>query len=127
MKSFLLFVLPVLMMALNACDDNDTDPKDELTGAWLLSKRFDGGSPTPIQIVQDGEIITFGQNNDFFNNKYQCQGGYSVQDNIIKILIPCLSNDSIQYSYDFLNGDLQLTSFPSTCDEGCYDLFTRTN
>ena len=124
MKNMFLIVI-TLLIATECSEKEIKQQENSVYGTWQLIERFDGGSPTPNQNVENGEIITFSSENLYSNNSYQCDGTYSINNSIIEISIPCITSDLIKYSFSIENNELKLTSSPSTCDEGCYDKYKR--
>lgn len=124
MKNIYL-ILSVLFLFTGCNEEETKQQENSFYGTWQLIERFDGGSPTPNQNLENGEVITFSSENLYSNNSYQCDGTYSINNSIIEISIPCITSDLIKYSFSIENNELKLTSSPSTCDEGCYDKYKR--
>ena len=124
MKNMYL-ILSVLFLFTGCSEEETKQQENSIYGTWQLVERFDGGSPNPIQIIENGEILVFGQDNSYFNNSYQCNGTYNINNSIIEILAQCVSQDLIKFSYSLENNELKLTNSPSTCDEGCYDKYSK--
>jgi hypothetical protein len=121
-----MFLLLSILFFITGCSEEKTEQQNNsIYGTWQLIERFDGGSPTPNQIVENGEIIVFSSDNSYSNNTYQCDGNYNINNSIIEISVLCITTDLIKYSFSIENNELKLTSFPSTCDEGCYDKYKR--
>jgi len=123
-----IFVITTLLMSCNKNDENNINSEKSIIGTWQLIERFDGGSPTPIQNIENGEIIVFNPDLTYSNNTFSCDGSYIINNsNIIEILVPCISSDNLTYTFSFENGYLLMTSTPLACDEGCYDKYKRLN
>lgn len=121
-----MFLILSIFFFITGCSEEEIKQEENsINGTWQLIERFDGGSPTPNQSVENGEIITFSSDNLYSNNSYQCDGNYSINNSIIEISVSCITTDLIKYSFNIENNELKLTSFPSTCDEGCYDKYKR--
>ena len=124
MKNMILILS--MFFLITGCSEKETKQQEtSIYGTWQLIERFDGGSPTPNQNIENGEIITFSSDNLYLNNSYQCDGNYSINNSIIEISVSCITAELIKYSFSIENNELKLTPFPSTCDEGCYDKYKR--
>ena len=127
MRSIQILVLVVIsLLGCSKNDENDIITNDSIIGQWQLIERFDGGSLEPIQNIENGEIIFFKSDFLYSNSNYPCTGNYLMNnDNIVEITVSCVSSENLLYTYDFENGYLLFNSYPSTCDEGCYDKYKR--
>lgn len=130
MKVLQILIL-VATTSLSSCTKNneyDRPTDDSIIGQWQLIERFDGGSPEPIQNIENGEIINFKSDFSYTNSNYPCDGSYLINSSdIIEVIIPCISSENLLFTYRFDNESLLLNSYPSTCDEGCYDKYKRLN
>lgn len=124
MKNMYL-ILSIFFFITGCSEEEKKQQENSIYGTWQLIERFDGGSPTPNQSVENGEIITFSSDNSYSNNSYQCDGNYNINNSIIEVSVSCVTTDLIKYSFNIENDELKLTAFPSTCDEGCYDKYKR--
>jgi len=118
-------ILSVFILFTGCNEEEVKQQENSLIGTWQLVERFDGGSPVPIQIIEEGEILVFGEDSSYSNNSYQCNGTYIINNSIIEISAQCVTQDLIKFSYSFENNALKLTGSPSTCDEGCYDKYIK--
>lgn len=123
----LILVITTSFTSCNKNEENNINPENSIIGTWQLIERFDGGSPTPIQNIENGEIIEFNLDLTYSNNTFSCDGSYIINNSNIDILVPCISSDNLTYTFSFENKYLLMTSIPSTCDEGCYDKYKRLN
>jgi hypothetical protein len=121
-----MIILFSLLLTLSSCSEDDKEQVQEnsIIGSWQLIERFDGGSPNPIQEVQNGKIISFNSEMIYTDNSIDCDGIYSLENSIINIDIPCL-DITFSYNFSFENEFLLLTDNPSNCDEGCYDKYKK--
>ncbi|WOC40382.1 hypothetical protein [Polaribacter sp. HL-MS24] len=86
-----MYLILSIFFIISSCSDEQTEQQENtIYGTWHLINRFDGGSPTPNQNFENGEIITFSSENLYSNNLYQCDGTYSINNSIIEISIPLL-------------------------------------
>lgn len=119
------FFLGLIMVLIIQSCNNDGDGKgqeNDITGQWLLFQRFDGDGIDP---VINGKTLTFTEENVFIDSFLTaCQGTFSMDDNTITIDMPC-KDGPIQYVFSFEENNLILAEFPSTCDEGCYDIYKK--
>ncbi|MDB9873772.1 hypothetical protein OAC97_00745 [Flavobacteriaceae bacterium] len=124
----LILITTFVAMGCNKSENveqNSTNSK--LIGQWQLIERFDGGSPIPIQVIENGVTISFNTDMDYSNSNYTCgTGSYNLAEDLIKITIPCEPAE-LNYTYDFENSDLLLTGYPFSCPEGCYDRYKKIN
>jgi len=121
-----LQVLILVLTTLVSCTkNNDILKENSIIGTWQLVERFDGGSPNPIQTIENGEIIVFNADFSYSNNSYDCDGSFTVNNSFVYISMPCVSVENLTYSFSFENSNLLLTNVPSTCDEGCYDKYKK--
>ncbi|MFD2828299.1 hypothetical protein ACFSYG_17600 [Leeuwenhoekiella polynyae] len=113
-----------MAMAIQSCD-NDDDGKgqeNDITGQWHLYQRFDGDGIDP---VDNGKTLTFTEENNFIDSFLpDCQGTFSMDNDTITIDMPC-KDEPIQYVFSFEEMNLILVELPSTCDEGCYDIYKK--
>ena len=109
MKPFLLFVLPVLM-ALNACDDNDTPPNCGCESETIDTVPSDYFPEVPIEEQTSGLLFYKRvENTDFFddkhdgryNNTYWIFKGIEGCGNCRRIHIIC-NEELLGKDYDFL-------------------------
>jgi len=117
-----LKIITLVLVTLLSCSNEKSinDPKqDSIIGKWQLIE-IEGGFPTQIEIIENGEIISFNSNLSYSNSTYDCNdGSYSMNNEFINILIPCLTSEELIYRFSFDNNDLLFDSYPSTCIEGC--------
>ena len=109
MKPFLLFVLPVLM-AFNACDDNDTSPDCGCESETIDTVPSDYFPEVPIEEQTSGLLFYKRvENTDFFddkhdgryNNTYWIFKGIEGCGNCRRIHIIC-NEELLGKDYDFL-------------------------
>lgn len=127
-----IYLLLIALFSITSCTEdenqlrNDNDRK--ITGQWQLIEIYDGGSPSPTTIVQDGEIISFGNDNSFSNSDFNCIGSYSLSSaEIVTIELLCQNSNVMNFTYLIENENLFLTSHPNSCDEGCYNKYQKVN
>ena len=122
-----MFLLFTFFFFASSCGEEKQPEQQEnsIYGTWQLTERFEGGSLIPRQSVENGEIIIFSKNNSYSGSSFQCDGTYNINNEIIEIMIPCTTMDTIKYAYFLENSDLKLMPYPSTCDEGCYDKYKK--
>ena len=52
-------------------------------------------------------------------------GKFFIKGSIIDVSITELTPDTIKFVFSLKDNILNLSSFPSSCDEGCYDSYRR--
>ena len=116
-----LFCVLTFALAIQSCD-SDNGPDTGLMGQWLLIQRYDGGGIDP---VNDGKTITFGEDTTFKDSFLpDCNGTFFLEKDTITINRPC-HDEPIRYLFSLDKNKLVLLNIPSSCDEGCYDIFKR--
>lgn len=125
---YTVLILLLLTLLSNCSNKESEEPKtNTIIGKWQLIERFDGGSVAPFQSVENGEIISFDINSIYSNDTfYACDGSYTVKKEVINIHFPCINAGfDIGLKYSFKNTNLILSSTPTSCFEGCYDIYKR--
>lgn len=119
----IFYGLAISLIVLSCNKENsDYSSDDDLMGQWLLFKRFDGDDIDPVDY---GKILTFTKDSIFKDSWVpDCDGIFSLDRDTITILRPC-HDRPIRYLFKCDQRTLILTSVPSSCDEGCYDIFKR--
>ncbi|MDC6406332.1 MULTISPECIES: hypothetical protein [Flavobacteriaceae] len=113
-----------MVFTFQSCNDDDgkKNQENELTGQWLLFQRFDGDG---IDSIDNGKTLIFTEDgvikDSFVPN---CDGMFSIEKDTLTINRPC-HDEPIRFLFKFEENNLILTSIPSTCDEGCYDIFKK--
>lgn len=127
MKINALITFSVLLATLlpSCSGDNGNNQVNSLIGEWQMIERYDGGSPQPVQHAENGKTIVFNGSGTFTDSFLEnCSGTYSLSGDTITIKRSCkLENE--QYRFGHENGRLRLMAIPSTCDEGCYEIYKR--
>lgn len=121
-----MFLILVIFFFITSCSEEETKQQENyIYGTWQLIERFDGGSLTPIQAIENGEILILDKDGNYSNTSYSDSGTFNLNNSIIEISIPSVTQDLIKFTYGLGNNELTLSSYPSTCDEGCYDKYIR--
>ena len=110
---------------IQSCNNEDvrTGQEHDINGTWLLYQRFDGVGINP---VDNGKTLMFTKENRFIDSFLpDCEGIFSIENDTITIEKPC-KDLPIQYIFKFEGNNLILAEFPSTCDEGCYDIYKKS-
>lgn len=118
------------MISCSSCSEDENQSRNEndreINGKWQLIEIYDGGSPSPVTVIDDGEIISFENDNIFSNTDFNCTGTYSFTDSeILNIELPCQNSNIMNFTYLIENGLLYLTPHPNSCDEGCYNKYEK--
>lgn len=121
----LILILSIFTLFTGCAKVEEIQTENSIYGTWKLIEQFDGGSLTPIRKIENGETIIFNSQNSFSNSSIQCEGNFGINNSIIEISFPCLSNGLFKYSYSVDATELKLSDFPSTCDEGCYKKYKK--
>jgi hypothetical protein len=124
MKNMYL-ILTTFFLFTGCSEEKSKQQENSIYGTWKLIERFDGGSPIPIQTVENGEILILGNNGSYSNSSYSDNGTFILNNSIIEISIPNVTQDLIKFTYGLENNELTLSSYPSNCDEGCYDKYIK--
>lgn len=118
------------MISFTSCTDDENQLRNEndreINGQWQLIEIYDGGSPSPVTVINNGEIISFGNDNEFSNTDYNCTGTYSFTNTeILNIELPCQNSNIMNFTYLIENDLLYLTTHPNSCDEGCHNKYEK--
>lgn len=121
-----MFLILSIFLFITGCSEKEIKQQEtSIYGTWQLIERFDGGSPNPIQTVVDGETVIFSKDSSYSNSSYPDNGTFIINNSIIEISIPNVTQDLMKFTYGVNNSELTLSSYPSTCDEGCYEKYIK--
>ena len=120
MKNIIL-ILSIFFFITSCSEEKTKQQEDSIYGTWQLTKRHHV-LPSSIQIIENGEIITFTTDGSFNSNSYSCEGSYDIiDDSIIEVSFQC--RDEISFSYTRENNYLILRR--AFGFEGGYDEYEK--
>lgn len=123
MKKQLLIFCTVFFLIACSSDEEPSVPQTIL-GNWQLTASFDGGPQgNGLLQIENGRTYNFDTDGIITSNSRDCDGTFSYDDNTIEVDFPCFGFTT--YDYEFIEGKLKLTEQESSCDEGCYTLYTK--
>lgn len=106
-KKIFCQILLMSFIVLIGCsvDDDQTTNADTIIGVWQLIEKFDGGSPSQNQPVDNGKKLTFNDDGSFMGNSLEsCTASYLIEENTITINASC-REDIIRYVFDLKMGN----------------------
>lgn len=115
-----------ILFSFIACSSNEESLEEQtLLGNWKKTARFDGGSPSPLMDVENGNVISFSELGAYSDSLFpDCEGTYELMDDTFVVENLC-DRERSEYSYSFENGKLIIAFIPSSCIEECYDVYTK--
>lgn len=120
MKNMFL-ILSILFLITGCSEEEAKQQESSIYGTWQLTKR-QHVLPSSIQIIENGEIITFTSSGSFNSDSYLCEGSYVIIDDfIIEVSFQC--RDEISFSYSSENNELILRR--AFGFEGGYDEYEK--
>lgn len=122
----IVIVLAIIFTLVSCCqNEQDVATENSIYGTWQLFERYNGLSPLPLTTIKNGEIKTFSSENKYTSSFHDKEGKFIIKGSIIEVSIPELTQDTIKFVFCLKDNILNLSSFPSSCDEGCYDSYRR--
>ena len=117
-----MYLILSIFFIISSCSDEQTEQQENsIYGTWQLTKR-QHVLPSSIQIIENGEIITFTSSGSFNSDSYLCEGSYDIiSDSIIEVSFQC--RDEISFSYTRENNSLILRR--AFGFEGGYDEYEK--
>jgi hypothetical protein len=122
-----IVIVLAIIFTLFSCSENEQNIETEnsIYGTWQLFERYNGLSLLPFTAIENGEIKTFSSENKYKSSFHDKEGKFFIKGSIIEVSIPELTQDTIKFVFSLKDNILNLSSFPSSCDEGCYDSYRR--
>ena len=81
----------VMLFFATGCNEEKANEqqKNSIYGTWQLIERYHL-LPSSVQIIENGEVIIFNIDGDFFGKSYPCKGVYeSLDDDVIEVSFQC--------------------------------------
>lgn len=124
MKTQILFFS--IFFSFIACSSDDNSSEEQtLLGNWKKTARFDGGSPSPLMDVENGNVISFSELGTYSDTLFpDCEGTYKLMDDTFVVENLC-DRERSEYVYSIENGKLIVAFIPNSCVEECYEVYTK--
>ncbi|ADY51081.1 hypothetical protein Pedsa_0500 [Pseudopedobacter saltans DSM 12145] len=130
-KTFFLLISVIIIVLSCKSEEKEQIVVADFSGKWQFKTRVliytPGGKPNQKYTINDGAIFTFGVDSSFKSSKFNCEGHYSYESNILTINLPC---DPLfinkKYNFQFAGAnELHLDPQIIECDEGCYYILEK--
>ena len=119
-----ILIFSILFSFIACSSDDNSSEEQTLLGNWQQTASFEGGPQgNGLMQINNGRTLNFDIDGVITSNSRNCEGTFSYNDNIIEVDFPCFGFTT--YDYEFIDGQMKLTEQDSSCDEGCYSIYTK--
>lgn len=117
-----MYLILTMFLFITGCNEEEAKQQENsIYGTWQLTKR-QHVLPSSMQIIENGEIITFTSDGSFNSDSYLCEGSFDIIDNsMVKVSFQC--RDEISFLYSSENNNLILRR--AFGFEGGYDEYEK--